>query len=820
VPFRRRSAPKPKRRRIRKLRALVLLLVVGLLSLVAFTYGFVTAVASEIPKLDPANQTRDLAKNSYIFAADGTLLATLRGDESRVVIKSEDIAPVVKQAIVAVEDRRFWEHRGVDIRGIARALWADVRQKQFVQGGSTITQQFVKNMLLQANDRTIARKVKEAALAWQLERRWSKDRILTAYLNTIFFGNQAYGIHMASQIYFRKAASELTLGEAALLAGIPSNPALYDPTRNPDEARKRRSVVLDLMLAQGLITAEELESAEAEPLPERVHLPGSGGPEGHFVEYVKQQLIPYYGEDEVYGGGLRVQTSLDLRLQEAARKAIKEWLPSPNGPQAALVAVDPRDGRVLAMVSGQSFRKSEFNLAVQGQRQSGSAFKPFVLAAALKEGISPETTYTSQPTLINLGDKLWSVANYENSYLGTIDLVKATTFSDNSVYAQLTAQVGPSNVAKMAHSLGVSSRLREFFAIGLGVEAVNPLEMARAFSTFANDGERIDGAVLGDTPRAVAWVARDCDGITRKASKEDCAGVDENAPVPKRALDANKTATLNSILQTVVNDGTGQRAALVDRPVAGKTGTTENYGDAWFVGYTPQLAVAVWVGYPKELRPMLTEFEGGPVAGGTYPAEIWKTFAERALEIMEEPPEYFTAPVGEYAAPYEVVLRDGEWFLDNGNCRDTRLVVYVVGSEPEHEASCKPDEVDVPEVVGADLDNAVARIESMPLVPETLYRPAEPGDPLGVVVKQIPSEGTLSAFDTLQIVLAKSEEGALPRLVGMTLGDARILLAEHGIKTQVVEQVDGPIGVVTKQSPRPKTAAVRGMTVKLVVGRG
>jgi penicillin-binding protein 1A len=820
VRFRRRSASRPTRRKIRKLRAFVLFLVVGLLSLVAFTYGFVTAIASEIPNIDPANQTRELARNSYIFAADGTLLATLRGDENRVVVGSEDIAPVVKQAIVAVEDRRFWEHRGVDIRGIARALWADVTHKELVQGGSTITQQFVKNMLLQADDRTIARKVKEAALAWQLERRWSKDRILTAYLNTIFFGNQAYGVHMASRIYFRKDPSELTLAEAALLAGIPSNPALYDPIRNPTEARKRRATVLELMLAQGLITAEDLEEAEAEPLPSRVYLPGSQGPEGHFVEYVKQQLIPYYGQDEVYGGGLRIQTSLDLRLQEAAREAIRAWLPDRKGPQAALVAVDPRDGRVLAMASGQSFRKSQFNLAVQGQRQSGSAFKPFVLAAALEEGISPDTTYTSEPTLVNLGDKLWSVSNYEDSYLGTIDLVKATTYSDNAVYAQLTAQVGPEKVAKMAHELGITSRLRDFFAIGLGVEAVNPLEMARAFSTFANDGERIDGSLLGNAPRSVLWVARSCNGLTKKASKEDCAGVDENAPVPERAIDANKAAILTSILQTVVAEGTGRRAALSDRPVAGKTGTTENYGDAWFVGYTPQLAVAVWVGYPKELRPMLTEFEGDPVAGGTYPAEIWRTFASHALEILEEPPEPFTPPVGEYSAPYEVVYRDGEWFLDNGNCRDTRLVMYVVGSEPQHEATCKPDEVDVPEVVGAKLDDAVARIESMPLVPEILYRPAEPGDRLGVVVKQIPARGTLSAFDTLQIVLAKSEAGNLPRLVGMSLGDARVLLAERGITTQVVRQVEGPVGVVMSQSPKPKTAAVRGMTVRLVVGRG
>jgi penicillin-binding protein 1A len=820
VLFRRRP-PKQKRRRIRKLRVLVLLLFVLLLSLVAFTYGLVTAIASEIPKLDPSNQGRELAKNSYIYASDGrTLLAVLRGDENRVVVKSGEIAPVMKQAIVAVEDKRFWEHQGVDVRGIARAVWADITQKQLVQGGSTITQQFVKNRLLQTHDRTIARKVKESALAWQLERRWSKDRILTAYLNTIFFGNHAYGIQMASRLYFRKSAAALSLAEAALLAGIPSNPTLYDPIQNPAEARKRRSIVLALMRAQGLITETDVERAEAEPLPDSVRLPGSSGPEGHFVEYVKQQLIPYYGQDEVYGGGLRIKTTINLQLQKAAREAVREWLPGRREPKAALVAIDPRDGRLLAMYGGRSFERSQFNLAVQGQRQSGSAFKPFVLATALEQGIAPQTTYVSQPTLINLGDKLWSVGNYENSYLGTIDLVEATTFSDNSVYAQLTAQVGPTQVARTAHALGIKSRLREYFAIGLGVEAVNPLEMARAFSTFANGGARVDGRVLGNLPRAVLWVARDCNGASRTASTKDCAAVDRNDAVPRRALSENKAAILNSILQTVVHDGTGKRAALSDRPVAGKTGTTENYGDAWFVGYTPQLAVAVWVGYPKKLKPMLTDFEGGPVAGGTYPAEIWKSFAEKALTILEEPPEFFAAPISEYAVPYTVVFRNGRWLLDNGNCEDTREVMYVVGSEPEREASCKPNEVDVPRVVGATLADAEERIRSMPLEPEVLYRPAKPGERLGVVVKQIPARGTLSAFETLQIVLARSTAGRLPRLVGLRLSEARLLLARRDIKTLVVRKVPGPIGVVLSQDPKPRRAAVRGMTVRLVVGSG
>ncbi|HEY7198409.1 MAG TPA: PBP1A family penicillin-binding protein [Gaiellaceae bacterium] len=821
--LRRRSQPKPKRRRIRKLRALVLVLVILLLSLVAFTYGLVTAIASDIPKLDPANQAKGLTRNGYIYASDGhTVLAVLRGEESRVVVRSDQIAPVMKQAIVAVEDRRFWEHRGVDLRGILRAVWADVAHKQLVQGGSTITQQFVKNTL-PASDRTVSRKLKEAALAWQLERRWSKDRILTAYLNTIFFGNGAYGIQMAARVYFGKTAAELTLPEAALLAGIPSNPSLYDPVRNPPAAKKRRDVVLTLMRQQALISQHDLEKAEKTPLPDpdSVRLPGTRGLGGaYFAEYVKQQLLPYYGRDTLNGGGLRVKTSIDLRLQKLARSAIHRWLPSRTGPQAALVAIDPRDGRVLAMDGGPSFSQSQFNLAVQGERQSGSAFKPFVLATALDEGISPQTTYVSKPALINLGDKLWSVHNYENSYLGPIDLTKATTYSDNSVFAQLTAQVGPSHVAKMAHSLGITSRLHNYFGIGLGVEAVNPLEMARAFSTFANSGRRIDGSVLGDHPRAVLWVARNCDGVSKVASSKGCDGIDVNRPVQRRVLDENKAATLTSILQTVVTSGTGKRAALPDRPVAGKTGTTENYGDAWFVGYTPQLAVAVWVGYPKTLRPMLTEFENGPVAGGTYPALIWNSFAKGALRILGDEPESFTPPQYEPATPYTVVYRDNKWLLDNGNCRDTHQVMYVVGSEPTNRAACKPNEVDVPRVVGAKLADAIARIQGMPLTPEVLRRPAKPGERLGIVVAQKPTGGTLSSFDTMRIIVPHASGGAMPNLVGRTLTRARQILAKRGVTVAVAKTTEGPVGQVMAQDVSPGRAAVRGMTVKLVVGRG
>ena len=674
VPPGTQERPKP-RRRVRKLRALAVVAVLALVANISFAYGFVSSIAPALAALDPVNQVR-LEQNGYIYASDGkTILAVLRGEESRVVVPSDRIAPVMKQAIVAIEDRRFWEHRGVDVRGIARAVWADVREKEIVQGGSTITQQFVKNTY-RRDERTISRKLREAALAWQLEQRWPKDRILTAYLNTIFFGNGAYGIQMAARVYFKKSAEDLTLAEAALLAGIPANPSAYDPATNPRTARARRDTVLRLMLEQGLITKADMLDAVETPLPapEDIHLPGTRGPAPYFVEYVKRQLIPFYGSGTVFGGGVRVTTSIDLELQRLANRAIGKWLTDETGPAGALVAIDPRDGRVLAMFGG-NFRKSQFNLAVQGERQSGSAFKPFVLATALANGISPQTTFVSEPTEIWLGDKAWKVKNYENQYLGPIDVETATAHSDNAVYAQLTALVGPKSVVKMADAVGIESKLDAYYAIGLGVEAVNPLEMARAFATFANNGARIDGRVLGDKPRAVLEV-------------KNGRHVDVNAPVKKQILDPNDTALLTSLLQDVVEDGTGQLAKLEDRPAAGKTGTTEDYGDAWFVGYTPQLAAAVWVGYPAKVKPMETEFHGGPVAGGTYPALIWKTFMKSALAALNEPPQDFPEPILEYAARFRVVWRDGEMLLDNGNCEDVREVVYVAGFEPSRTASC------------------------------------------------------------------------------------------------------------------------------------
>jgi penicillin-binding protein 1A len=774
------------------------------LALSSFTFGLVTAVASEAPKCDPARRKHQV--NTKIYDSSGKkILAVLRGTENRVLVEYDAISPLMKQAIVAVEDRRFFEHRGVDMRAIARALWADVTEKSVVQGGSTITQQFIKNSCSD-NSRSIGRKVREASLAWGLEQRWSKKKILTAYLNTVYFGNGAYGVDQAAVTYFGHRAKRMALWEVALLAGIPADPSRYDPVTNPKAARARRRTVLRTMLELGTISAEQFRRADREPLPNDVRPPDTRGPGGYFANYVTQQLVDRYKTRNVFGGGLVVHTTLDLGLQKIGHRAIARWLRDEDGPAAALVAVDPRDGAIKAMIGGSNFRESQFNLAVQGERQAGSAFKPFVLAAALGNGIAPDTTFISKPTTIFLGDKYWPVSNYEDAYLGPTNLETATIHSDNAVYAQLTALVGPRNVRRMAQRLGLTSRLNDYFAIGLGAEAVNPLEMARAFSTFANRGRRVDGSIFGNRPRAIAWVHRI--GERRRP----------NAAVHKPVLDPEKADLINDILQKVIRQGTGRAAALRDRPAAGKTGTTENYGDAWFVGYTPQLAVAVWVGYPNDLTPMLTEYGGDPVAGGTFPALIWKSFMGAAHNHLEEEPAYFDPPSLPYRVPRSVVQRGGRVLADNGICREVKSVWFFSGQEPKREAACKPNEVEVPRVIGSPLAEAKERLAAQPLGHDVIYKPARAGQRLDVVLGQLPARGTLSAHDVVTLILARPRFGVVPSVVGMPVPRAVERLEQLKLHPAVVGgTMDGR---VIRQQPRGRVAAAPGMPIRLVVSAG
>ncbi len=808
--------PARPKRRIRKLRLLSFISALGLLAFVSFSFGFITALGSGLGQLDP-EQLQKSDVDGRILASDGkTVLTVLRGSEARKIDRPDQINWTMKHAIVAIEDRRFFEHRGIDVRGMVRAAWTDIVQGKVVEGGSTITQQLIKNSYRE-KQRTIARKLREAALAWQLEKKWSKDRILTAYLNTIYFGNGAYGVERAAQTYFGHSAKKLTLPEAALLAGIPRDPGLYDPFRNPEAAKARRALVLQKMVEQGDISADVAQLARESALPKvsQGKRPTSWERIPYFTEYVKDLLIRKLGPARVYGGGLDVTTSLDFGLQKVAEQTVRQALPKSIGPSTALVAIDPRNGEVLAMVGGNNFKKSQFNLASQSQRQAGSAFKPFVLTAALSQGLSPSSVLTSKPLYLSLGDQFWSVSNSEDSYLGSIDLKTATAYSDNTVFAQLTRIAGPKYVAAAAKSLGIQSHLDPYLSIGLGTSLVNPLEMARAYSTLANGGVRIDGSKLGNEPRAVLGY-RDLKRGT----------VTPNVEVEKDVFDSNNAAIVTSLLENVVSYGTGRRAALPDRVAAGKTGTTENYGDAWFVGYTPQLVVAVWVGYPNKLVSMDHLYHGQPVMGGTYPAEIWKAFMERAFSYLEKhdpgggwEPQYFADPSYPYSISKQVVWRNNELLLDNGNCRNTFPLVYFSGSGPTSVAPCKPNEVDVPNVVGMKLDEAKARLALQPLNAEVLYQKAKPLQRPGVVIRQIPAKGTLSSYDNVIVVLAKPVNGLVPDVVGLTLADARAKLKSLGLRLQAGAFVHGRPGRVVAQQPKAGGAVSPGMAVTLFVGR-
>jgi penicillin-binding protein 1A len=654
-------APGPPRRRVRvrKLRVLVLLLGLTALAVVSTAFGMLMAVASDLPSLEePARQ------NSVVLDRLGHEIGLLTGNQRRIFLRSQQIAPVMKHAMVAIEDRRFYTNDGVDLRGIARAFVQDVLHKGAVQGGSTITQQFVKNALAAQQHRTVFEKLKEAALAYHITRRWSKERIMGDYLNTIYFGNGAYGIESAARTYFGRnhagcgrsvstpCAAVLLPQEAAMLAGMVASPSAYDPLQHPEAARRRRDLVLKRMLQQGFLTRPQYDAARSEspPTDKDVEPPREDTRYPYFTSWVKQQVVDELGGGQAgarlaFSGGLRVQTTLDPRLQDAATQAVHNWLGPHGGPRAALVAIHNSDGEVRAMVGGDDYGASPFNLATQGQRQPGSAFKPFVLAEALARGISPASVWPSHKLVYHLkGGERFTVSNFENAYSGLSTLTRATTFSDNTVFVQVAHQVGPRRIARLARRMGIRTPVSHNLAMAIGglKHGVTPLDMAHAYETLAQGGRLTYGTLSPGArhrrrgrapgPVGIDEIARGKPGNLRPVRLPN--GHDAvNRVHTRRVLPAGVADTEDAMLQTVVKDGTATSAQIPGVVIAGKTGTTEDYGDAWFVGWTKEYTVAVWVGYPNRFRPMRTEFRGGPVEGGTFPAEIWRTFMESLLRV-------------------------------------------------------------------------------------------------------------------------------------------------------------------------------------------
>jgi penicillin-binding protein 1A len=618
-------APVPTRG-IRRLAAAV---VLGALGLSACSYQ-TTGLAPELPTE---------AQTSQILAADGSVLTTLQAEQNRVLVHLDDLPLTLRDAVVSIEDDRFWDHRGIDLRAILRAAHRDASEGGISEGGSTITQQYVKTALLDPTQ-TVNRKLREAVLAVRLERSYSKEVILERYLNTIYFGRGAYGAAAAAEEYFAKPVGRLDLAESALLAGLIQAPSARDPYVRPDQARARRDVVLGRMLELGRIGRAAHDAAVAEPLALAPERPATERyPAAHFVEAVKQWILgdPRFGPSDddrrnlLFKGGLRVTTTLDPRLQSQAEDAVWSVLPDPaTYPEGALVAVEPGTGYVRAMVGGRDyFGTSPFakvNLALGEGRQAGSTFKPFVLAAALDAGIPLTRTYPAPAQLtipLGNGEAPWEVHNYGDAAGGVTSLLDATVWSYNTAYAELMMDVGPGRAVDMARRLGVASPLQAVPSAVLGTQNVTVLDMASAYGTFANRGRHVMPVLVTSITRA--------DGSVLYQSQPD-VGV----AVPAAVADQ-----VNWALGQVVQRGTGT-AARLDRPAAGKTGTAEAYRDAWFVGYTPDLAAAVWVGFAEGQVSMTPPVTPLTVTGGSWPAEIWQRFMRAATD--GQPSHAFPAP--------------------------------------------------------------------------------------------------------------------------------------------------------------------------------
>jgi penicillin-binding protein 1A len=648
--------------RLKKLRVLFVLLGLGVLAVVSMVFGMMMAVSQDLPAIYNFAQYK-ASKNSEVFDASGEPIGTLTSNQNKILLTSGQISPNIKNAVVSIEDSRFYEHNGVDFQGIARALIKDVLSQSAAQGASTITEQFVKNALEAEGSRTVFEKFREAALAYRLERHWSKDKILTEYLNTIYFGQGAYGIEAAARTYFGNAhpgcgtatepcASVLEPWEAATLAGIIASPSAYDPKIYPENALARRNLVLEKMYEQGYITATQLEEGQQQalPAPSDIEPPRLDSKAPYFTSWLRQQLVDRFGAAKTFFGGLEVKTTLDLRLQNAAEEAVNSYL-GYLPPTASVVVLDNNNAGVKAMVGGPNFETKPFNLATLGHRQPGSSIKPFTLITALEEGISPETVYESAPQEFHFGKhgrETFVVHNDEDSYLGSCSIICATTYSDNSIYAQLaleglegkTVEDRTRSIAATIHKMGYRDPISTNPAMVLGglKEGVTPLGWAYAYMTIANGGDRVSGSLApepGDSPVAYTQV-EDQDGHTIKGG--------DNDSTHEQVLSESTASEAKSILETVVSSGTGTHANIGAPGQWGKTGTTENNGDAWFCGATEEVTACVWVGYADTVTPMTTLYNGGPVMGGTFPALIWASVisaweeikAERAAEAASE----------------------------------------------------------------------------------------------------------------------------------------------------------------------------------------
>lgn len=606
-------------RRIRLFIALCLVVFAGL------GFGYIFAAYQSLPAV--GNNMRP-AVSSQVFDSHGRLITTLHSDQNRLPIDINKVPQNLQNAFIAAEDNRFYEHIGIDPIGIFRAIFANLTNRGIAQGGSTITQQLAKNAFL-SQEQTLKRKIQEAMLALEIEHKYSKKEILEMYMNQIYFGQGAYGIQTAAKTYFNKDVNELTLTQCAMLAGLPKSPNYYSPFNNLNEAKKRKNVVLDQMVKYGYVSAAEAEDAKNQDLGlSKSHQSKEADEYASFIDYVSQQVAKKYGDDALYKEGLKIYTTMDVDKQHAAVRAMRN-LPNnytdENGltqPQAAIVSIDPKTGHILAMVGGRG--QDSFNRASMAVRQPGSAFKPFVYLTALQHDMTPDTTMNDQP--VTYGN--WSPKNAGGSYSGTMTLSDALAHSVNTIAVQLADQVGTKNIIANAKKMGITTldAKDDNLAMALGglTKGVTPLEMASAYGTFANKGVHVK-------PTAIVKI------LDRNGNVLEDASTLEKEETKTRVMSEREAYEMTTMLEGVIDHGTGT-AAAIGRPAAGKTGTTDDNKDAWFVGYTPDIVTAVWIGDDTGSHSL------GEIYGGTIPAEIWKDYMSSATS--DESGGDFSAPSG------------------------------------------------------------------------------------------------------------------------------------------------------------------------------
>ena len=629
---------------------LSLCVVVAVFAFVAGGYlGLVKGVKSseEVPSA-PSHPTFIYSKPVGSTEQSTRVIGTIFQGENRKMASLDKMPPSLLDALVAKEDERFREHAGVDIWGIIRAFWADVQAGGAVEGASTITQQYVKNAYL-SGDQSLTRKIKEAAIALEIERRYEKNDILGMYLNTVYFGNNAYGVEAAAQTYFSKSTEDLTIGESATLISLLWSPSSLGSDR--EESTNQRNLVLNKMRDEGYITRQDHMKALDEKLPERwpkapMTETGLTGPAltKDFAEFVQEELVNRYGSNTVLGGNLSVYTTLDLGAQATAQETLYNeqngYLKNPDDPDAALVSIEPQSGRVTAML-GSRDEESKFNLVTKARRQPGSSFKPFALIAALEQGIDPSTQFISEKKQYALDSgegktENWEVDNYEKQDHGPISLQEALWLSDNSVFTDLVLNAngrglkdGPEAVVDVAHRLGVTANLNTHPSIALGSNEVSPLDMATAYATIANEGKKV-------TPTGIEKVVQN-----EGQKDEEILYTAPEKQEGEQVIAPEVAHTATEIMVGDITQGIADKAALGDRPAAGKSGTTENFFDSWFIGFTPQLATGLWMGYEeggKTLDGLLNigGQQNGPLAPPTI---IWRSYMMQVLK--DKPVEKF-----------------------------------------------------------------------------------------------------------------------------------------------------------------------------------